>query len=100
MQKKAKLSFVSLILNSLVMFLMVSATPVSAYSDQVINNAEAINKSGRQRMLSQRMIKSYLMIGAGIKVGMAQQQLDDSVALFESYRTMPSKLIIQKLIRH
>jgi hypothetical protein len=82
-QKKAKLSFVSLILSSLVMYLMVSASPVSAYSDQVINNAEAINKSGRQRMLSQRMMKSYLMIGAGIKVGMAQQQLDDSVALFE-----------------
>lgn len=48
-----------------------------------MTDAEAINKSGRQRMLSQRMMKSYLMLGADIKVETAQQQLDDSVALFE-----------------
>ncbi|GLQ32697.1 type IV pili methyl-accepting chemotaxis transducer N-terminal domain-containing protein [Litoribrevibacter albus] len=48
-----------------------------------MTDAEAINKSGRQRMLSQRMMKSYLMIGADVKVEMAQKQLDDSVALFE-----------------
>lgn len=35
-------------------------------------------------MLSQRMMKSYLMIGAQIKAYTAQHQLDDSVALFES----------------
>lgn len=49
-----------------------------------MTDAEAINVSGRQRMLSQRMMKSYLMIGAQIKANAAQRQLDDSVALFES----------------
>ncbi|MFC3152890.1 type IV pili methyl-accepting chemotaxis transducer N-terminal domain-containing protein [Litoribrevibacter euphylliae] len=48
-----------------------------------MTDAEAINKSGRQRMLSQRMMKSYLMLGADVKVEVAQKQLDDSVALFE-----------------
>lgn len=48
-----------------------------------MTDAEAINKSGRQRMLSQRMMKSYLMVGADVKVDVAIKQLDASVALFE-----------------
>ena len=35
-------------------------------------------------MLSQRIAKSYLMIGAGVNVEEAQQQLDTSVGQFES----------------
>ncbi|WP_028292303.1 type IV pili methyl-accepting chemotaxis transducer N-terminal domain-containing protein [Oceanobacter kriegii] len=48
-----------------------------------MNDAEAINVSGSQRMLSQRMMKSYLMIGADVKTDVAQQQLDESMGLFE-----------------
>ena len=48
-----------------------------------ITDAEAINLSGSQRMLSQRMMKSYLMIGADVKADSAQKQLDESVGLFE-----------------
>ncbi len=50
---------------------------------QELSNASAINKAGRQRMLSQRMMKDYLMIGAGVKVENAKKELDDAVALFE-----------------
>ncbi len=50
---------------------------------QELTNAEAINKAGRQRMLSQRMMKDYLMIGAGVKVDAAKKELDGAVALFE-----------------
>jgi hypothetical protein len=49
-----------------------------------INAAEAMNLSGMQRMLSQRIAKSYLMIGAEIRPDLAEQQLDQSIAKFES----------------
>ena len=43
---------------------------------------EAINKAGRQRMLSQRMMKDYSMIGMKIRFGDPQQELQKSAALF------------------
>ncbi|WP_430460491.1 type IV pili methyl-accepting chemotaxis transducer N-terminal domain-containing protein [Thalassolituus sp. LLYu03] len=65
---------------SLATLLAALCTAPAAFS---MNDAEAINISGSQRMLSQRMMKSYLMIGADIKADAAQKQLDESVALFE-----------------
>lgn len=55
-----------------------------AYSFAEINSlSEAINKAGRQRMLGQRIVKNYLMIGSDIKTAKAQKELDDAIALFE-----------------
>lgn len=48
-----------------------------------LEDAEAVNVSGRQRMLTQRMMKNYLLIGADIQADKAQRQLDEAVALFE-----------------
>lgn len=45
---------------------------------------EAINKAGRQRMLSQRMVKAYLMIGIDIQAEEARRQLDDAMTLFDN----------------
>jgi len=69
---KSKILF-SIVIFSSLMFLDVSG----------MNINEAINKAGRQRMLTQRMTKDYLMIGSGVKVEAAQKELDGSVALFE-----------------
>ena len=44
---------------------------------------DAINKAGRQRMLSQRMSKAWLAVGMGIDVTRANRVLGDSMALFE-----------------
>lgn len=49
-----------------------------------ISDAEAMNLSGMQRMLSQRIAKSYLMIGIQVRSEQAIEQLDQSVARFES----------------
>ena len=49
-----------------------------------IDDAEAMNLSGMQRMLSQRIAKSYLMIGAEVRSEQALHQLDQSVARFEN----------------
>lgn len=50
---------------------------------QVIDLADAINKAGRQRMLSQRMGKAYLALVEGVETPLAQQVLDKSMALFD-----------------
>ncbi len=48
-----------------------------------ISDAEAVNMSGLQRMLSQRIAKSYLMIGQKVSVQEAQKQREASIALFD-----------------
>jgi nitrate/nitrite-specific signal transduction histidine kinase len=50
---------------------------------QVTDLNDAINKSGRQRMLSQRVAKAYLAAGQGVAAQRAQEILGSSVALFE-----------------
>lgn len=44
---------------------------------------EAINKAGRQRMLSQRMAKAWLALGLDVAAPRARQILVDSIAHFE-----------------
>jgi nitrate/nitrite-specific signal transduction histidine kinase len=56
------------------------ALPVHA---QVTDFNDAINKAGRQRMLSQRMVKAYLALGLQVKTTEAARVLDQSVALFD-----------------
>ncbi|WP_281646782.1 type IV pili methyl-accepting chemotaxis transducer N-terminal domain-containing protein [Parendozoicomonas sp. Alg238-R29] len=48
-----------------------------------LNNAEAMNEAGRQRMLSQRMAKAWLMLGMDVNTVAAAKELDASVARFE-----------------
>ena len=70
----------------------------------VINDAEAMNLSGMQRMLSQRLAKTYLMIGSGVRAEVANEQFDQSLAKFESnYQALndyaPNDAIRQELAR-
>jgi len=53
-----------------------------SFAEELTINS-ALNKAGRQRMLSQRIVKSYLLIGHDVATETAQEQLDASVALFE-----------------
>ncbi|CAN7491543.1 type IV pili methyl-accepting chemotaxis transducer N-terminal domain-containing protein [Acidovorax sp. LjRoot117] len=50
---------------------------------QVANLNDAINKAGRQRMLSQRMGKAWLALAHKVQENAARQVLEQSVALFE-----------------
>lgn len=56
------------------------ALPVHA---QVTDFNDAINKAGRQRMLSQRMVKAYLALGLQVKATEASRVMDHSMALFD-----------------
>jgi len=48
-----------------------------------ISISSALNKSGRQRMLSQRICKNFLLVGAGVNVEQCRGELEAAVALFE-----------------
>lgn len=50
---------------------------------QVLDLSDAINKAGRQRMLSQRMGKAWLAMVHGIEPNAARGVLDKSMALFD-----------------
>ena len=58
------------------------ASSVPAHAEVTSLN-DAINKAGRQRMLSQRMGKAYLALVQKVEVTLAQQVLDKSMALFD-----------------
>ena len=59
-----------------------SATSLLAHA-QITSLNEAINKAGRQRMLSQRMAKAWLALGQGIEPKRAERVLYESMALFD-----------------
>jgi uncharacterized protein YeaO (DUF488 family) len=56
------------------------SVPASA---EIADLNSAINKAGRQRMLSQRMAKCFFQIGLGVDKDRSRRVLDSSVALFE-----------------
>jgi nitrate/nitrite-specific signal transduction histidine kinase len=57
--------------------------PVGSNFAQVTDLNDAINKAGRQRMLSQRMAKAYLAVGQRVAAERGQGILGASIALFE-----------------
>jgi hypothetical protein len=50
---------------------------------QVVDINDAINKAGRQRMLSQRLAKSYMALGQKVQPESAERVLAASMALFD-----------------
>jgi quinol monooxygenase YgiN len=62
----------------------VQAQPSQAAAAGRIDVASAVNMAGRQRMLSQRMVKAYLMLGQGIVGADARTVLLRSIEQFES----------------
>ena len=70
---------------ALIMMLVVGiALPTANVQAESINTlGDAINQAGSQRMLTQRMLKNYALIGQSIRGRSAQQQLDESIALFD-----------------
>ncbi len=62
------------------LLLFVFALPVEA---EITSISSAINKAGRQRMLTQRMVKSYSMIGIDVQREVAEEQLTKAIALFD-----------------
>ncbi|HEC07094.1 MAG TPA: hypothetical protein ENJ12_09590 [Thiolapillus brandeum] len=58
----------------------IAAAPAAGKSS--LTMGDAINKAGRQRMLSQRIVKAYALVGQKVMLS-ANIQLRDSIKLFE-----------------
>ena len=50
---------------------------------QITDINSAINKAGRERMLSQRMAKAYFQLGLGVDADRSKRILDSSISLFD-----------------
>jgi len=55
------------------------------WSIEIKSLAQAVNEAGRQRMLTQRMLKDYAMIGIGNTFGDPKADLQKVVAMFEDH---------------
>jgi nitrate/nitrite-specific signal transduction histidine kinase len=75
-------SFTFRILFGVTVFLML-VTQANAF--EIKNLAQAVNEAGRQRMLTQRMLKDYVMIGLENKFGNPKQDLDKVINMFDEH---------------
>lgn len=65
---------------ALLALLMALGSPAQA---QIADMNSAINKAGRQRMLSQRMASAYLQIGLNVNLERSKRTLDSAIGLFD-----------------
>ena len=56
--------------------------PVDSFAE-IDNMSSAINKAGRQRMLSQRIVATYAQVGQEIQTKKSKKQLKDAINLFD-----------------
>ena len=68
-----------------VLFSALALSPLA--QAQVVDLSDAINKAGRQRMLSQRMAKAWFAMLLGVDAPQAKLVLDRSMALFDRQLT-------------
>jgi len=78
-----------------VLFLLL-VPPASAIQQKIAN---AINTAGLQRMLTQRIGKTYCQIGLGVEVELSKQQLSEAVQLFDNRLTELEASITSKLVK-
>lgn len=64
--------------------LILAAVLFSVPASAQLSAGEAMNMTGLQRSLVQRMTKNYLMIGADVRVDVATRQLQETVSQFDN----------------
>ena len=63
---------------------LIFSAPALAAGELKLDYAAAINMAGRQRMLSQRITKSYLQVGLGANPELSRIQLQESIDQFDA----------------
>jgi len=75
---------------------IVSLSLLSFVNADIVNLNDAINKAGKQRMLTQKMMKNYSMVGMNMKFNNPSKQLTDSISLFDTTISELEKFIKDK----
>jgi len=70
--------------NAMTLILLALISLSSSARAEINSMEEAVNKAGRQRMLTQKMLKEYALIGMGSTYANPQQALPQSVRLFDT----------------
>ena len=65
-----------------ILVILLSWLPVA--QAQIASLEDAIDKSGRQRMLTQRMVRNYIQLGMKVRPDLATKELPQSIALFDT----------------
>lgn len=71
----------------------------SAVAAESATTTQIINVSGRQRMLTQRIVKAYVQLGLGISPEVSRLQLNDAVMLFEKQLRQLKRSVIDSQSR-
>ncbi len=69
--------------SKLILLLLIGMTLTTGVQAEINTISSAINKAGRQRMLTQRIVATYCQIGLDIKTSTSNNQLKDAIALFD-----------------
>ena len=67
--------------NVLISFLLTLSVPASA---KITSMSDAVNTAGKQRMITQRLLKDYTLIGMNNTYGNPKEDLQKMVALFDN----------------
>lgn len=78
------------------LLLALLATAVQAQA----TDAEATDLAGQQRMLSQRIVKSWVQIGLNVEPAMSKRQLDDAVRHFEQNLRVLEPMVVSAEARN
>jgi len=70
--------------SKIVISLSILATMATISQADIANLNSAINKAGKQRMLSQKIMKDYSMVGMSMKYNSPKEDLKSSVELFDT----------------
>ena len=86
----------------LLCMILLLGIPLLSNAQEGVDYAEAVNKAGKQRMLSQRIAKAYLFLGMKVRTDKARKQLTDSMALFkQNHEELKSEITdeeVQKIL--
>lgn len=71
-------------IRTILLYIAFLSTMTPAWAAELPKALNAVNRSGEQRMLSQRIIKGYAQLGMGVQPQQARAIVEDSVARFEA----------------
>lgn len=101
--KRSPLSALAAVWLAFVLTLPLLVAP-SAVHAEISSISDAINKSGRQRMLTQRILSTYSQVGKKVNLTKSKKQLKSAIELFEQQlnelNAYSASSVVRKLLKN